>query len=110
MWAQSRNERGGHQVGTSRFRAAVRAWVGELGPAGGNRTGGPHDFALEDPVRLLHGGQLEFRFGAEVRVKAALAHAGIEPASGWLRTVPLLLVVGCIGRSGVDAAGRWSGG
>jgi hypothetical protein len=37
---------------------------------------GPHDFFGEDPVGLLHGGQLEFLLGAEVRVQAARAHPG----------------------------------
>ena len=32
--------------------------------------------AVEDPLGLVHGGQLEFLLGAEVRVKAALADAG----------------------------------
>ena len=47
----------------------------ELGQARRGREGGLDDFAGEDPARFLHGGQLEFLLGAEVRVQAALAHA-----------------------------------
>ena len=47
----------------------------ELVKAGAGRQRGGDDFCLEDPLRLLDGGHLEFLLGAEVRVKAALAHA-----------------------------------
>jgi hypothetical protein len=43
---------------------------------GSHSCSGPHDFFGEDPVGLLHGGQLEFLLGAEVRVQAARAHPG----------------------------------
>ena len=43
---------------------------------GSHSCSGPYDFFGEDPVGLLHGGQLEFLLGAEVRVQAALAHPG----------------------------------
>ena len=51
------------------------AYRGELGQAGRGGEGGLDDFVGEDPPGFLHGGQLEFLFGAEVRVQAALAHA-----------------------------------
>ena len=51
------------------------AYRRQLSHAGGSRKSGLHDFFGEDPARLLHGGQLEFLLGPEVRVKAALAHA-----------------------------------
>src|SRR5277367_5489764 len=41
---------------------------------GSHSCSGPHDFFGEDPAGLLHGGQLEFLLGAEVRVQAARAH------------------------------------
>ena len=47
----------------------------QLGQARRSRQGGLRDFFGEDPAGLLHGGQLEFLLGAEVRVQAALAHA-----------------------------------
>ena len=43
---------------------------------GSHSCSGPHDFFGEDPAGLLHGGQLEFLLGAEVRVQAARAHPG----------------------------------
>jgi hypothetical protein len=42
-----------------------------------NAAGVPHDFALEDPVRLLHGGQLEFRLQRQVDDQGAVGHVDL---------------------------------
>ena len=67
----------------------------QLGQAGAGRERGLYDFCVEDPLRLVHGGQLEFLLGAEVCVKAALADSGrggqvpdrqtLEPVNGGQR-------------------------
>ena len=47
---------------------------GQLGQARRNRPRRLHDLRGEDPGRLGHGRQLEFRGGGEVRGHAGLAH------------------------------------
>jgi hypothetical protein len=48
----------------------------QLGQAGAGRERGLDDLCLQDPLRLVHDGQLELLLGTEVRVKPALADAG----------------------------------
>lgn len=45
----------------------------EAGPGAERRL---YDFGVEDPLRFLHGGQLELLLASEMRIKAALADAG----------------------------------
>ena len=73
--------RGGEEAAAGEDAAFHIAEVGlahrrQLGQAGAGRERGLDDFRLQDPLRLVHGGQLEFLLGAEVRVQAALADAG----------------------------------
>jgi hypothetical protein len=49
---------------------SLKITVGAI-PVAGRTTS-----SARDPAGLLHGGQLEFLLGAEVRVQAARAHPG----------------------------------
>ena len=49
---------------------------GQLAQAGRGGERRLHDLLVEDPLRLLHGGQLQLLLGPEVRVETALADAG----------------------------------